>query len=77
MWRLELAPRAVRLAQLRQRRPWITLCQQDGTGSVGGEGVQIRRSDLSGDPSELIGSRARCRQILGLQHELDASGEQA
>jgi hypothetical protein len=31
MRRLELAPQALRGAELRQRRPWIPIRQQDGT----------------------------------------------
>ena len=59
MRRLEIAPRAMRRTELRQRRPWITFRQQDGAGRLSGESVQVRGVELRGDPGELIGRRPR------------------
>ena len=63
--------------ELRQRRPCIPFRQQDGTGGVSGKRVQVRGVELRRDPGKLIGSRARCHHVLGLEHDLDTGGKQA
>jgi hypothetical protein len=67
----------MRRAKLRQRRPWITFRQQDGTGRVSGEGIQVRGVEPYGDPGKLIGRHPRGSDVLGLDQDLDTSGKQA
>ena len=77
MRRLEIAPRALCVTQLRQRRPWIPFRQQDGTGSLSGKSIQVGRVELRGDRGQLIGRRPRRRDVVGLEHDLDVGGEQS
>jgi hypothetical protein len=76
MRRLELTPRTIGRTELGQRGPGITSCQQDGAGGLSRERVQIRGVELRGNPGQLIGSRARCHLVFGLEQALDAGGEQ-
>jgi hypothetical protein len=67
----------MRRAKLRQRRPWITFREQDGTGRVSGEGIQVRGVEPCGDPGKFIGRHPRGSDVLGLDQDLDTSGNQA
>jgi hypothetical protein len=75
--RLEIAPRALCRTELRQRRPWITLRQQDGAGRMSRKGFQVVSFELRGDRGKLIGRHPRRSDVFGLEQDLDTSGEQA
>jgi hypothetical protein len=76
MRRLEAAPQAMCRTELCERRPWISFCQQDGPGRVSGKSMQVGGVELCGDPGKLIGRRARSPDVLGLEHDLDKTGQQ-
>jgi hypothetical protein len=41
----------MRRTELRERRPWISFCQQDGTGRVSGKSMQVGASNCAAIPA--------------------------